>query len=73
MRFHDDPIVPRINYAELMSIAVEQVECPHTALIIYLELRIREDFIATQLIGVPNIFSDGYPRREDGKEIAAGN
>ena len=40
MRLHDDPIVPRINYAELMSIAVEQVECPHTALIIYLELHI---------------------------------
>jgi hypothetical protein len=73
MRFHDDPKVPRFNHAELVSVTMEQVECPHAPFIIYLEFLIRDDFIAIELIDVLKIFSDGYPRREDRKLITAGN
>jgi hypothetical protein len=58
-------MVPRFNNAELMSVVMEQVECPNVAFIIYSELHIRQDFITTELIGMPNIFSDGYPRRKN--------
>jgi len=73
MRLHDDPKVPRFNHAKLVAVTMEQVECPHPPFIIYLEVLISEDFIAAKSVDMPNKFSDGYPRRENRKLIAAGN
>jgi hypothetical protein len=71
MRFHDDAKVARVDYTELVAILMNQVEGPHEPFIIYLEFDVRDDLIAAELKGVPNVFGYSYSRREDRELIAA--